>query len=372
VAVFIPLGDPFREFLLVLEAVIVFLMIQMGILYIRKFLRNKNYAIAAWGTLLIAFAGVFITYLVADYYIADEMMRGYVLTIGYGLGLTGSCLFAFNIEREIKQKHLFSGIIAIAIGFLIINAFLLIITPTYITIITWLIFIILVVVYIRKFTSIMSADKWRLNVYSLVFGTILVVLGFAANADLAVAFFGGLWMRCLGDFFIITGVLLVSVLFIGVPSISEFIWFEKIKILNIIYQNGISIAHYQFRKEKEDDNGKKPLDELLVAGGLASISQVISNIIQSEKHLETVDHGDVKLLFDYGKYLINVLVVDEVLETLRDKLKKFTKLVEFLYEDHLSRWDGDLTQFSLLDPIVQTTFEPQKKKEAKVRWPSFQ
>ncbi|HUX98343.1 MAG TPA: hypothetical protein VMV49_02200, partial [Candidatus Deferrimicrobium sp.] len=271
----------------------------------------------------------------------------------------------------IKYKHIFSSIILIALGFLIVNAFLSIIMSTVITIITWLLFIIIAIIYIRKFTSI-SADKWRINVYSLVFGTILVFLGFGASTDISVEVFGGLWMRSLGDFFVIAGILLVSILFVGVPSLSEFIWFDKIKILNVIHQNGISIAHYQFRKEKEVDDGKKPLDELLIAGGLASISQVISNIIKSEKHLDTVDHGDVKLLFDYGKYLINVLVVDEVLETLRDKLKKFTKLVEFLYEDHLVRWDGDLSQFSLLDPIVHTTFEPQKKKEAKVRWPSFQ
>ncbi|MFX1295183.1 MAG: hypothetical protein ACFFD2_10075, partial [Promethearchaeota archaeon] len=100
------------------------------------------------------------------------------------------------------------------------------------------------------------------------------------------------------------------------------------------------------------------LEKFIISGGLIGISQIISNLIDSKKHLKFVDHGDVKLLFEYGKFLTNVLIVDEKLEILHEKLKKFTKLIEDLYEDNLRSWDGNINHFNLLNSIVEANFRP--------------
>ena len=94
-----------------------------------------------------------------------------------------------------------------------------------------------------------------------------------------------------------------------------------------------------------------------MAGGLTSISQITSELIKSKKKLGFVDHGDLKLLFDHGEFVTNVLIVDEKLEILRAKLEKFTEQLEIIYGDNLSRWDGDLDQFKFLNSLVKANFE---------------
>ena len=100
-----------------------------------------------------------------------------------------------------------------------------------------------------------------------------------------------------------------------------------------------------------------------MAGGLTSISQIVSELINSKKQLNVLEKGNVILLFEYGKYLINILIVDEDLKILREKLKQFTSQVEFLYEDYLKKWTGNLGSFALLDSIVNTNFESEAQRE---------
>ena len=273
-AEFILLVDPLREFLLILEAIIIVLCIQMGIIYTRKFLKTKNnYTILAWGELLFAYSIVFIFYIVSDFYvdigsIEGENMRNLILNGSYTAGIIGVLVFSYNMEKEIRfSRHIVSLIMVGVVVFLVINTFIPMVEATMITIASWLIFIFLIIIYIKKFTAKIS-EKWRVNVYSLVIGTILVIVGFGATADIAVLGLGGIWVRFLGDSLIILGILLISALFIGVPSLAEFDWAQKIKYLNVMHQNGVSIAHYHFNVVEKEEK-EKVMDELLMAGGAA-------------------------------------------------------------------------------------------------------
>ena len=133
----------------------------------------------------------------------------------------------------------------------------------------------------------------------------------------------------------------------------------RIKYLAIMYQSGLSIAHFHFNQETDSTS----IDDLLMAGGLTSLSQVISSMVESKKRLDSVDHGGLKLFFQYGKYLITVLVVSAPLVILRSKLKKVTETLEMLYEEDLAHWDGDLTRFTLLEQVVDVhfTLKPERK-----------
>jgi hypothetical protein len=177
----------------------------------------------------------------------------------------------------------------------------------------------------------------------------LVILGFGGNSDFMVNLLG-VGIRLISDLLIILGMVFISILFIGVPSLAEFEWWTKIKYLTIMSQSGLSIAHFRFNQDKDKDT--ESFDDLLMAGGLTSLSQVISSMVQSEKKLDSVDQGALKLLFQYGKYLISVLVVSAPLVILRSKLKKVTETLEMLYQEDLAHWDGDLTRFQLLEQVV--------------------
>jgi hypothetical protein len=364
VAAFI--GGVLREPLLIVEVLLIVITIQASIVFFLKVLREKktsaNNMLRAWAQLIVCYAAVFIIFIIADFYVQEPDMRKIVLNISYLVAVLGSALFSFYTEREIQMKrHYFTLIMLILTGFVIFNTiFSVLSTSVYITFIVWLVFIVLIIIYIRTFTKLIS-DKWRLNVYSLIVGSILVILGFGATSDWMIEAFNGLAIRYVGDFLIIFGILCVSILFIGVPSLAEFDWFKKLKYLSIIHNSGVSIGHFHFNQEEGTDS--KSIDDLLIAGGLTSITQLVSNITKSERKLDFVDHGDMKILFEYGKYLINVLVVEEPLVILRTKLKRVTEILEMLYSENLEHWDGDLNQFVLLEPIVNAHFKPKIEKE---------
>ncbi|NVM27411.1 MAG: hypothetical protein HWN65_01105 [Candidatus Helarchaeota archaeon] len=359
-----PIDGPFRESLLIVEGLLVIIVLQAGMIFARKFLRTErsvsNYMLLAWAGIFFSYASVVSIFMVADFYVEGVINRENVLNIGYLVAGLGATIFTYYAEREIGfKKHLFTILLVAVFGFLLINAIFPMIDSFILTAGGWLIFIFLIFFYIKKFTS-KRTEKWRLNIFSLVVGAVLLILGFGAVADWSVEFFGGFWVRYIGDLLMMTGVLCVAALYIGVPSLSEFIWPEKLRHFFVIHQSGVSVANYNYAQE-----GDRKRDELLMAGGLASISKVISSLIDSEKQLDMVDHGDVILLFDYGKYLINVLIVEEPLEILRVKLKKFTEAIEIIYEDELAEWDGDLQRFTFLDAVVKANFGQFIKEEGK-------
>ena len=122
-----------------------------------------------------------------------------------------------------------------------------------------------------------------------------------------------------------------------------------------MHNSGIPIFDYSFKKVPISEEEK--LKPTLYAGGLTTVTQWITDLIQSKEHLEIVDHEDVKIMFEYGKHTINVLIVEEVLDILKNKLKKITTEVENLYQDVLPSWQGDMSPFGLLETIIQQNFE---------------
>ena len=79
-------------------------------------------------------------------------------------------------------------------------------------------------------------------------------------------------------------------------------------------------------------------------------------IVYSKQKLRIMDHKDVKIIFQYGKYLIAAIIVDEALDIYKTKLKKLIDYLESLYETYLPTWDGDLTQFQIIKPIIKRYF----------------
>jgi hypothetical protein len=352
-----------REFLLIIEGLLVFLMVEMGILFLRKYIREKktsrNNMTLAWGIFLFSYAAVFVFYIFADFYVVGAVFREDLLNISYPIAVFGAALFCYYTEQEINiRRHYFFLLLSILTGLLIVNAFIQFIeSSVYLTFVSWLVFIGLIGFYIKYFTSKLG-DRWKLNVYSLIIGVVLVVLGFGGISDWIVSALG-LWARAMGDSLIIVGMVLVSLLFIGVPSLAEFEWYKKLRYLNMMHHTGVSVAHYEFNTEGQTDT--ETMDELLIAGGLTSISTIVSDIVKSEKKLDYVDHGDLKILFDYGKYIINVLITDERLEILRSKLRRFTQQVEFIYGENLAKWDGSLDQYRFIDTLANAIFVERKE-----------
>jgi hypothetical protein len=161
--------------------------------------------------------------------------------------------------------------------------------------------------------------------------------------------------RFIGDILIIIGISLISLLFIGLPSLTEFEWPKKMKKIFVMHKSGKYIADYNFQENLTGTEEYKDLPKL-ITGGLTGINKLIDEIVHSKEGLKIMDHKDVKIIFQYGNYLIAVIIVDEALDIYKTKLKKMIDYLEMLYETYLPTWDGDLTQFLIIKPIIKRFF----------------
>ncbi|NVM03754.1 MAG: hypothetical protein HWN67_15600 [Candidatus Helarchaeota archaeon] len=357
-----PIEGLFREPLLILEGIIFLLTLQYGILFFYRFIkeeREKNYMIRAWGIFFLTYTGNVIFFMISDFfsplsYAPLSYVRQIYIDFGYvTLGL-GALFFSYNAEREIQQKnHIFSIILTILLCLLIVDTFALIVSPETLAVLTNLPFVLLLIIYIIKFTSKIK-EKWRLNIYGFLVGICIWISGYFLITDIVVESFGP-FARFIGDFLIIIGISLISLLFVGLPSLTEFEWPKKMKKVFLMYKSGEYIADYNFQKDLTGIEEFKDLPKL-IAGGLTGINQLIAEIVQSKQKLRIMDYKDVKIIFQYGNYLIAAIIVDEALDIYKTKLKKLIDYLETLYETYLPTWDGNLTQFQIVKPIIKRFF----------------
>ena len=78
-------------------------------------------------------------------------------------------------------------------------------------------------------------------------------------------------------------------------------------------------------------------------------------------HLKEVDHEDIQILFEYGKYTIHALLAEVPLKVYQEKLKKFVEKFEDRFLALLSDWTGSMNEFQVAIDLVENIFEWKKK-----------
>ena len=241
------------------------------------------------------FGSNILLFIISDFFSPVESIRNLYIYFGYVVIIFGSLFFSYYAEREIKQEsHILTAILTLILGFLILDIFILIVPPVFFTIAFAIPFYILILSYMVKFTSIIK-EKWRLNIYGSIFGVFFVLLGYAFNMDLMVNMLGYI-SRLIGDVCIATGISSISLLFVGLPSLNEFEWPNKMKKLFLMYKNGAYITDYNFQENLPEKDQVKDLSHL-IADGLTSLNKIISGIVQSKQKLKIIDHKDIKIIF---------------------------------------------------------------------------
>jgi hypothetical protein len=149
-------------------------------------------------------------------------------------------------------------------------------------------------------------------------------------------------------------ILIASVLlgygFYTIPSFTEFDWDKKIRHLYILNKNGLCILQQPFKR-------KSLADEDLFGGSLIGIQSLIGEIIQSDKALKVIDHADAKIIFEQSPNAIAIMVSDEDLYVVHFKLQQLLKEFDLLFGPLMISWNGDLSLFKPLQPIIKKIFE---------------
>ncbi|MBN2153524.1 MAG: hypothetical protein JW839_18865 [Candidatus Lokiarchaeota archaeon] len=108
-------------------------------------------------------------------------------------------------------------------------------------------------------------------------------------------------------------------------------WRDHLIRLHVIMNNGLSLVFKEFKKRSESADGDTLED--LESGGLTGLQQMLQEIANSRKRIRVLDHGDVYLIFHYGKLSTAVLFVERNLVIYREMLANFHLQLEYINKD---------------------------------------
>jgi hypothetical protein len=119
--------------------------------------------------------------------------------------------------------------------------------------------------------------------------------------------------------------------------------------LFITTTEGLDIFNYTF--------GNLKIDPALISGMLTAIISFVKEATRSRQFLRTIEHGDVVLVVEYGKYVFATVVTDQETPDLRIKLRKFLDKFETRHADILSKWTGQIPDLEKDKKLAESIFE---------------
>ncbi|MBN2157386.1 MAG: hypothetical protein JW776_15175 [Candidatus Lokiarchaeota archaeon] len=117
-----------------------------------------------------------------------------------------------------------------------------------------------------------------------------------------------------------------------------------------MYEDGRDVFSYKFKESSTADPG-------LVAGMFSAITSFIKETTKSADLLRTIDHGDTKVIIEYGEYVFGAIFADRETTEIRSKLKTFVTEFEKRHTNVLKKWDGNCTPFANDDLLLKEIFE---------------
>ena len=104
--------------------------------------------------------------------------------------------------------------------------------------------------------------------------------------------------------------------------------------LYIMYSDGRDVFSHNFIE-------KEHADPALISGMFSAISAFIKETTQSSQLLRNIDHGDITIQIEYGKWVFSALFIKgkQSLET-RSRLREFIDWFEESHAEVLVDWNG--------------------------------
>jgi hypothetical protein len=113
--------------------------------------------------------------------------------------------------------------------------------------------------------------------------------------------------------------------------------------------SGLDVFSYTF--------GSLKIDPALISGMLTAIISFVKEATRSRQFLRTIEHGDVVLVVEFGKYVFGTIVTDKETPDLRIRLKRFLDKFEAKHADMLSKWTGQIPDLDKDKKLVESIFK---------------
>ncbi len=111
----------------------------------------------------------------------------------------------------------------------------------------------------------------------------------------------------------------------------------EMKGVYVITQDGRCLVEMSFKDVL--------IDVDLITSALSAVGSLIKESIHSDKKLKTIDHSDVQIMIEYGKYVNSAIIADKETSDLRERLQKFLAEFENEYREYIAQWTGDVRPF---------------------------
>ena len=158
---------------------------------------------------------------------------------------------------------------------------------------------------------------------------------------------GWLVKICSHSIFLISLILLALALW-ALPGLNEFEWEKSLSQLHIMKPGGVCLYSFNFKEIKS-------IDSQLLGSGLAGVVAIVQEMTKSKKQLNFIKQEQKNIYLQQGKSVTVVIIGDEELRIIYDKLRLFVQDFERLFPD-ISIWSFCTEEFKIANMLVRSIF----------------
>ncbi len=128
--------------------------------------------------------------------------------------------------------------------------------------------------------------------------------------------------------------------------------FERVEKqgLYLMYTDGRDVFNYPFKKGETQDPA-------LISGMFSAITSFIQETTHATQRLNTIDHGDITIMIEYGKFIFGALFIKgKQSAEVRAQMKEFINEFEKKHSRILADWNGALMPFRNDHLLVEEIF----------------
>jgi hypothetical protein len=157
------------------------------------------------------------------------------------------------------------------------------------------------------------------------------------------------WLVKIGSHSIfLVGLILLALSLWSLPSLNEFDWEQSLSHLYVLKPGGICLYSFNFKVSK-------PMDPQLLGSGLTGVCAMVQEMTKSKKQLEFIKQESKNLYLQQGKQVNAVIIGEEELRIIFDKLKMFVHEFERLFPD-ISTWTFCIEESKIAGMLVRSIF----------------
>lgn len=347
-----PISGPYRETLLTMELIILFIAMEIAMLFFYKYHQNRKRANPSvvefdWGLVYLSYCIAKVFYLISDF---ENVDRSFVPVLGYFSLSFGMLIFFYHIElNKILNTRFLVPLLMSGLTAVLFVIFLVI--PTQIKTIAYsmslFVYIILIIYFIILIKRIWKT--YRLTSIGLFLGVFLFLLGFTATSDASQNLFNGFEIRIIGDLVILAALLSMAYFLGSIPSLAEIGWQDKLRYIIITRHPGMALYSENFQE-------KKKIHEVMIAGALYGVEIFLQTLLKEEDTLKSITKEREAILIERGRFISGILIADQPLQILKYRLKQLVTQFEDLYSEILEHWDGRVQAFAPTRYLIESIF----------------